>query len=657
MATSDQVQQLYITYFGRPADPSGLAYWTADEATPLSTIAQGFATTPEFAADIEGRTLDQIVNSFYVDLFGRNAEPEGLAFWVNQIQIGNTTIQQAGLEIGNAALTTAAIGNADNVALTSKIAASDQWTDTVGASTEATVAYSGQEGIDAGVSYLLPVLTAATVPSEEATVAQIEALVQSNGAGGGSTLNLSVFQDVANDSGTLRLAGNGTIQETSTFKFTSTNQTVNATSGTFSGIANADNLVDGFTTDQDVFNITGLTAANQALGAGATITNIENFNIGLNSAAAGVATFANVTGAQAFTFTGTVGNNNQAGFNVATTGATTVTSAVTGGAASSFSITAGNGGNTITTSDITDVIVSGTGADTITTEGGDDTITAGNGADTINAGTGNNTITDAGFGADVITHDSANSTVAITTGGATQFTLNASTAGATLNLATANGSVNASGSSAVITYNVTANSQTIADGSAAGTITAFGGTNNISGNGGNDAITGNTGADTLSGGTGNDTITGAAGNDVMTGGAGADRFVQNANGVSTVASAIAGIDADISAGAAVWTFGNGVDVVTDFVGGTDEILSTAGGFPAATNNLLFGQAVDATAVVAGNYVVQGTWDGNAGTFTYGNGADVMFGFAGGGLNVIGNNGTRSAILVGGAAGFVAGDIV
>ena len=174
----------------------------------------------------------------------------------------------------------------------------------------------------------------------------------------------------------------------------------------------------------------------------------------------------------------------------------------------------------------------------------------------------------------------------------------------------------------------------------------------------NDTVFGGDGDDSISGGsTGDDLLNGDGGNDTITGGAGADRFVQNANNVSTVASAINGIDNDISAGAAFWTFGNGVDVVTDFVGGTDEILSTAGGFPGATNNLLFGQAVDATAVVAGNYVAQGTWDGNAGTFTYGNGADVMFGFAGGDLSVIANNGTRTAILVGGAAGFVAGDIV
>lgn len=176
------------------------------------------------------------------------------------------------------------------------------------------------------------------------------------------------------------------------------------------------------------------------------------------------------------------------------------------------------------------------------------------------------------------------------------------------------------------------------------------------GGAGTENANGGAAGDTISGGGSADTITGNAGNDQMTGGAAADTFVQGVNS-STVASGIAGVDADISNGAAVWTFANGVDVVTDFTGGTDEIDSAAAGL-AATNNLTAG-VVDATKVVAGNYAVRGTWDGTAGTFTYaGNGADIMFGFATNtSLAVLAQNGTRSAILVGGAANFAAGDIV
>jgi hypothetical protein len=67
-----------------------------------------------------------------------------------------------------------------------------------------------------------------------------------------------------------------------------------------------------------------------------------------------------------------------------------------------------------------------------------------------------------------------------------------------------------------------------------------------------DTITGGAGADTISGGNGNDSIDGNGKSDTMTGGLGDDTFVINA-GDSTIA--------------------NGIDHITDFVGGTDEIDS------------------------------------------------------------------------------------
>ena len=575
MATSDQVQQLYITYFGRPADPSGLAYWTADAATPLSVIADGFATTPEFTADITGRTLDQIVNSFYVDLFGRNAEPAGLTFWVNQIQIGNTTIQQAGLEISNAALTPEARGNADNVALTSKIAAADQWTATTAASTEATLAYSGNIGIDAGVNYLLPVVSTATIPTEAATEAQIAALVQSNGSGVGSTLELSIFGDVASDTGTVRLDNNGSIQETSAFRFTAGNQTVNGTANTFSGpLAFADILSDVSTLDEDILNISGITnlalLGDATAGAAGAVTNIENVNLTLTSAT-GQFSEANVTNvnfenAQAFVLVGSIDGN--AGFTMTGTDATSFDSSeLTGGTTTDvFTFTDADGEDLqIQTSDIADVIAAGGGDDTIVSAGGNDTIasgggndiilsgdgndeiTAGAGSDTINAGAGTNTILDAGVGGDTITHNAASSTVAITVTGNSTVTLNASEAGAT---ATSSGvaiSVDADNSTAAVT------------------------------------LTGAALSDTLEGGSGNDTITGGAAADTLTGDAGADAFTYSATndgGAFSAGSTAPG------------------DTITDFATGTDDIR-TIGAFLTASMTGTTASAVNAVAYAAG----------------------------------------------------------
>ena len=42
-ATSTQLQELYVAYFGRAADPTGLEYWTS-----MGTTTAAFAATGEY---------------------------------------------------------------------------------------------------------------------------------------------------------------------------------------------------------------------------------------------------------------------------------------------------------------------------------------------------------------------------------------------------------------------------------------------------------------------------------------------------------------------------------------------------------------------------------------------------------------------------------
>lgn len=86
----------------------------------------------------------------------------------------------------------------------------------------------------------------------------------------------------------------------------------------------------------------------------------------------------------------------------------------------------------------------------------------------------------------------------------------------------------------------------------------------IKGGAGNDDLTGGALNDTIIGGAGNDTLAGALGVDTLTGGAGADKFVITAQNTVTT----------------------GIDKITDFVAGTDKIVTdTAGtlGTSAATS--------------------------------------------------------------------------
>jgi Ca2+-binding RTX toxin-like protein len=177
MATALETQLLYITYFGRPADPAGLSYWTTgpQAGLPLDQVADFFASDVEFAQTTAGKTTEQIINSFYVNAFGRQADAAGLQFWTAKVNNGEISIQDVGLFIALGALAQPS-GSPDRVALESKQAASQTWTGLVAADVTATLEYAGPLAATFGVDFLKPVVSTATIPSPAATQASINGL-------------------------------------------------------------------------------------------------------------------------------------------------------------------------------------------------------------------------------------------------------------------------------------------------------------------------------------------------------------------------------------------------------------------------------------------------------------------------------------------------
>ena len=91
-ATSTQLQELYIAYFGRPADPTGLDYWVSGGVSQ-ACFASIMHAQPEFQhAYGSSSTLNQI-NKIYQNLFNRDADATGLTYWSNQIN--NDVLQLA----------------------------------------------------------------------------------------------------------------------------------------------------------------------------------------------------------------------------------------------------------------------------------------------------------------------------------------------------------------------------------------------------------------------------------------------------------------------------------------------------------------------------------------------------------------------------------
>lgn len=87
--TAQQVQQFYIGYYGRPADPVGLTFWqTQTEAQALA----GFASSAEFTNQFTGLSTSQQVTKVYGNLLGRAPDTAGLLYWSGEITAGRETI-------------------------------------------------------------------------------------------------------------------------------------------------------------------------------------------------------------------------------------------------------------------------------------------------------------------------------------------------------------------------------------------------------------------------------------------------------------------------------------------------------------------------------------------------------------------------------------
>jgi hypothetical protein len=88
------IQSIYIALFGRPADPEGLRYWTEqlESGVSFSTIVSIMGGTPEYLDRFEGLSNEEIVNNIYQSLFGREADAEGLEFFTNLLESGELDI-------------------------------------------------------------------------------------------------------------------------------------------------------------------------------------------------------------------------------------------------------------------------------------------------------------------------------------------------------------------------------------------------------------------------------------------------------------------------------------------------------------------------------------------------------------------------------------
>lgn len=112
-ATSTQLQELYVAYFGRAADPAGLDYWEA-AGTSQAAFAAHMHAQSEFQDAFGSASTENQVNQIYKNLFDRAADATGLSYWTKEINLGNLQLAEIATHLIYNVRATG--GNADDLA-------------------------------------------------------------------------------------------------------------------------------------------------------------------------------------------------------------------------------------------------------------------------------------------------------------------------------------------------------------------------------------------------------------------------------------------------------------------------------------------------------------------------------------------------------------
>ena len=179
------VQELYVAYFGRPADPAGLqnfqaALAAANAPTTLAGLSAAYGTNSAITALVNafgdsgesGRLYgtavssnagqaQQFVTSVFENLFNRAPLQAGLQFWSNALLTGSMTPGEAAMEIALGAAT------ADAATFNNKIAAAATFTADLIAGNEAP-GYSGPVAAADGRAFLAGITGSTTAATYQA---------------------------------------------------------------------------------------------------------------------------------------------------------------------------------------------------------------------------------------------------------------------------------------------------------------------------------------------------------------------------------------------------------------------------------------------------------------------------------------------------------
>lgn len=161
---AQQVQQLYVGFFGRPADPGGSNYWGGilhTNPNAIGSIGTTFTQSAEYQASFGGKSNAGVIDLLYQNLFGHPADTAGRQYWSAQLDQG-VSVGSVLLAIAGGALST------DRSALDAKLSAATAFTAALDVTTEV-LSYIGTQAAATAREYLAYVedgqtLAATTTP-------------------------------------------------------------------------------------------------------------------------------------------------------------------------------------------------------------------------------------------------------------------------------------------------------------------------------------------------------------------------------------------------------------------------------------------------------------------------------------------------------------
>ena len=99
---SNDLQKLYIAFFGRPGDPSGINYWlsSTNKSLTLKSISNEFSRQDEYTKYLaEDKSIDFKINRLYSNLFNREADFESFNYWMQKIKYNDYKISDVVYEL------------------------------------------------------------------------------------------------------------------------------------------------------------------------------------------------------------------------------------------------------------------------------------------------------------------------------------------------------------------------------------------------------------------------------------------------------------------------------------------------------------------------------------------------------------------------------